>query len=809
MLNIGHEATNLLSLLGSYNMTQVVDFPTRITNNSRTMIDTVFVDLSRYDKIVIEPVVNGISDHDAQLLCLSKSSIILPLTKPTKKVKYRLINEQTLSVFKSELQKENWEQVYESTETNKIFNSFHNTLLRICAASFPLKYRNRNLKGMTWITNGIQISCRKKRELFCRCRENPNNRQTRIYYNKYCKILKQVINEAKKQFFQRQIATSTNKVKTAWKIVKENTASTRHDSITKMKIGGTCSDKPREIANALNNHYVRITDNINVKKVDCSKAETLLKNYRLSNVAEMKTIPVTESEIISILKTLKCKNSAGYDGISTKILKYCSHIISRPLAHICNVSLTTGVFPERCKYAIIRPIHKKGDTTEMDNYRPISLLITCSKILERVMLQRLIQHLKVNKILSPAQFGFQKDLHIDDAVYFLLNNITTQLENRRKVGCIFCDLTKAFDCVNHGILLNKLCYYGVSGVCHAWFKSYLTNRKQKVTLLPNANDLDASSNWKEIVSGVPQGSILGPMLFVLYVNDLSYNLDHVGKAVLYADDTSVLFTATNEAELLNKVKPVLSFMTEWFSANGLVLNMEKTNIVNFTPRNYLTTVFEIVYQDQLLKESSQTKFLGLELDKNLNWRCHTQRILPKLSSTCYLLRRMSYICNLSTLKMIYFAYFHSIIEYGIIFWGISTDSKKILIQQKRIIRIMTGSNSRTSCRALFRKLEILTVPSQFIYSTMRFLSANLERFVFNSSVHSINTRSRLRLHKTAVKLKVCQCNTYNNCINIYNKLPDKLALKITEKKRFLLELRNYLSTNPYYSLEEFLNKEQI
>jgi len=166
----------------------------------------------------------------------------------------------------------------------------------------------------------------------------------------------------------------------------------------------------------------------------------------------------------------------------------------------------------------------------------------------------------------------------------------------------------------------------------------------------------------------------------------------------------------------------------------------KKNIMKFAPSNRLHTEFKIMHQDKLLKEINHTKFLGLELDKNINWKNHIQNILPKLSSACYLIRRMSPICNLTTLKMIYFAYFHSIIEFGIIFWGISVESKKILIQQKRIIRAMTGTNLRTSCRNLFHKLEILTLPSQFIYSTMKFLSSNLDQFIFNFAVHTINTR---------------------------------------------------------------------
>jgi hypothetical protein len=692
----------------------------------------------------------------------------------------------------------------------RFFNKFHDILLRNYEASFPKICLHGNSKEKTWITKGIQTSCAKKRELFCRCRENSNNYQIKKHYKTYCKILKQVINEAKKQSFHQQIATSTNKIKTAWKIVKENSGNICPDgSITKMKYRGMLLDDPTEIANALNKHYINITENINIKNTDGSKAATLLKNHRLENIAQMKIIPVTEAEIIGIIKSLKSKNTAEYDEISTKIYKYCAHIISKPLTYICNMSLTTGAFPDRCKYAIVRPIYKKGETTEMDNYRPISLLMTCSKILERVMLNRLVQHLEANKILSAAQFGFRKDFHIDDAVFFLLNNIITQLDQQKQVGGIFCDLTKAFDCVDHGILLKKLHYYGIGGVCNTWFESYLVNRKQKVCLSPNSCDHDTSSNWERIVSGVPQGSILGPVLFILYVNDLPYKLGHEDKLVMYADDTSVLITAKNEAELKDKVKPLLASMMEWFSANGLALNMEKTGIMKFTPRNSLNTAFQIVHQDKLLSEINHTKFLGLELDKNINWKNHVQKILPKLSSACYLIRRMSPFCNLTTLKMIYFAYFHSIMEFGIIFWGISVESKKILLQQKRIIRAMTGTNSRTTCRNLFRKLGILTLPSQFIYSAMKFLSSNLDQFTFNSSMYNISTRHSLKLHKPTVKLKMYQRSTYNSCINIYNKLPDELAYLITKKKPFLLELKKHLITKPYYSLEEFLNKEQI
>jgi hypothetical protein len=276
---------------------------------------------------------------------------------------------------------------------------------------------------------------------------------------------------------------------------------------------------------------------------------------------------------------------------------------------------------------------------------------------------------------------------------------------------------------------------------------------------------EKSSRWETIINGVPQGSIVGPVLFIIYLNDLPYGLHQGAIPVKYADDTNVLLMAKNDGELKNKINYTLDYMTGWFSANGLALNMGKTSIMKFNSS----------YHKKIIMGTNNTKFLGLELNKRISWKNHVQKIIPKLSSALYLVRRIPPCCNLNTLKMIYFAYFHTIMEYGISFWGVSVESKRIFQLQKKIIRIMTGSASRISCRTLFQKLEMLTVTSQYILSSMRFLSSNLEMYTFNTSVHNINTRLKLKLHKPTALLTMYQRSAYYYSINIYNKLPDGLA----------------------------------
>jgi exonuclease III len=800
-LKTSNQKSQLDFLMASYNLSSIIEFPTRVSENTSTAIDNIFIDKLKNNEYTVEPMVNGLSDHDAQLLTLYNRN---GNNQEKLSIRKRIINSDTIAQFKVMLSYENWSTTFEENNIDISFQAFVNTYIRNFYHCFPYKKVLNNYNKKAWITKGIKTSCQKKRDLYnlCKTSQDTNLKQ---YYKKYTKILTDVIKIAKHEHYNKIYRTSKNKTKTMWNFIKSESNMYNNKNEIQLNIEGKQVTNPMQLANIFNDYFTNATTMPQLGNYNdpMTAIDNLLTSCTKSP-SQIHMAPVTGNEIKKIIKSLKMKSSCGYDEVPPKILKISLPYIISPLVHLCNRSLHSGIFPSWLKYAQIVPIFKKGDKEQPTNYRPITLLTSFSKIFEKVIYTRLENHINVNNILASEQYGFRSNTSIEQAIYQLTNNILKALDNKQLVGGIFCDLTKAFDCVDHKILLNKLEFYGITGNANKLLKSYLTERYQRVTIRNKASNT-YFSKWNKITKGIPQGSVLGPLLFLIYINDLPGSLGLNSLPTLFADDTNIICTHHDLHSFKENVEESIIRLTKWFKANLLTLNLEKTKFVQFVTKPNQSVTDRIGLDHHHIGNARSISFLGLILDDTLTWHLHIDKICTKIKTGCYVLRSLKSCLLLDNLKLIYFSYIHSIITYGIIFWGNSSKSHVVFKLQKRAIRIITNTPSKTSCRDLFKELNILPLKSQYILSLLMYVSKNLNDFTFNSDNHPINTRHKTHLHPPLLRLSRYQKAVYYTGIKLFNSLPSKLKDMINSKTQFKKELKKFLLHGSFYTIDEYHN----
>ena len=384
-------------------------------------------------------------------------------------------------------------------------------------------------------------------------------------------------------------------------------------------------------------------------------------------------------------------------GISPKILKISERAITPVLTNIFNRSFQEGVFPTKLKYAKIVPIFKGGSKLDVSNYRPISLLPIISKVLERLMYNRLISFLEKYNVIFEHQFGFQKNKSTTLAIMDLYHKIIDSMENKKTPSCIFLDFAKAFDTVNHNILLNKLEYYGIRGTSLNWFKSYLNNRIQRVSIG------SILSENKTLLSGVPQGSILGPLLFLLYINDIQHS-SNILKFHLFADDTSIFHSHTNLDILESEINTELLNTTDWLIANKLSLNVKKSSFMTFSSKQCKSMrPLSIKILEQNLEEKSATKYLGIIIDKHLDWSNHMHLVNQKINKGTGMIAKLRHYVPPNILRQTYYALIHSHLNYGITIWGFGKKKSidEIIRSTKKVIRIMLFKNKYNTITCMY------------------------------------------------------------------------------------------------------------
>ena len=512
--------------------------------------------------------------------------------------------------------------------------------------------------------------------------------------------------------------------------------------------------------------------------------------------------PVTENEVTVIIAGLD-ESKAGSSSISTKFLKKFHNIFIPIITILINKSFFDGVFPDSLKIADVVPVFKKNDRLKCCNYRPISLLSNISKIFERAFHTRLYEFVEGNNLLYTYQFGFRRKHSTEHSLISIIENIKTKLD-KQQFGCgIFIDLEKAFDTVNHKILISKLRHYGVRGNASNWITDYLTNRKQRVKIS------DTYSDCATITCGVPQGSILGPLLFIIYINDMHKSMKH-SKVYHFADDTNLFHSHSNLKSLRKQANEDLALLFDWLCANKLSLNADKTEFILFHGRRAKKDRITLTINNTKIFESKKMKYLGLIVDSKLNWNFHVSELKKKLNraiAILYKVKKRGF--DQTTMCTMYFALFHSYLNYGLNVWGLADKKilKRIRVIQNNAIRAIIGIKKHESCSKFYKDLEILKLNDMIFMNKIKFIwdfesktipTCFLNSFQHAKSLHRHKTRyahknklSKTRKYKTTkhglncfINLSITASNQLND-LQWYKSIKTRFPL-VKELKEFVL-----------------------
>ncbi len=502
------------------------------------------------------------------------------------------------------------------------------------------------------------------------------------FYNSYKKCRNQVterIKSAKTQYFKTNLENTKNSKET-WDLINNLlNKKQKKTTINNLKIESETITGDENISNAFNNFFVEIGPKLaaNIPPSDIDPTE-----YVRPCITEFNFTAITKTVLAATIKQIHTNKAPGLDKISNKLIKLAGNAVYDSLLHIFNLILDTGIFPEDLKLTRVTPIHKEGDKSKCGNYRPISVIPALAKILEKLICEQINSHIHNNNIICEQQSGFRPGHSTETALLYCTNQWLLNMDKGLINGVLFLDFKKAFDTVDHCILLQKLEKYGIKGTAHKLIRSYLSNRKQ-VCILNNSK-----SQQKTVQCGIPQGSNLGPLLFSIYINDLPNCLKHT-QASMFADDTNLTCTGSSANEIEHKLNSDLCNVNRWLRANKLTLNNRKTKFMLIASKRKLNQIpnnLQILVNNSLIQQVKQKEVLGVIIDQELNWKEHVDAQCKKLSSAIALLRRAKAFISqnelirmYNTLVIPYFTYCSNVWYDG----DNRTNTEKIYKMQKR------------------------------------------------------------------------------------------------------------------------------
>ena len=623
--NIETNASNKYKfVLKSNGCFSVITTPTRETPHSKTLIDHILTNETTH---LIKPGVieYKISDHHLTFVSITacnKSENNKRVSKYTSKYIIRQLKAFNSSEFCQELRSKldqylNQCLPIDSNNFNYEFDKFHETILQVINKHAPFKNVTRKQQKLLlkpWITKGLYVSIGNKQRLY-RSHFKSGDASKMLFFKKYANKLTHLKEISKKLFYGNEVKNSKLDPKKLWKTLhsllpwkkKKNS-----DMPSSININGNNLENSNDIAEAFNDYFINVGQSLAGKFKNTSMG-ACAKYLKCCNKNTIFLFPPTNNEIFNIINSLKSKMSTKDKNIPSFFVKLAANLLSPYLNIFFSYVFQLGIFPNSLKIASVTPIYKSNDRNEVSNYRPISVLPCLSKILEKLIKTRITKFFDLHNLFYHNQYGFRSKHSTIHAILKLTSSLYDSMNNKKYSCLVFIDLKKAFDTVCHQRLLLKLNHYGIRGVALELLSSYLNNRMQYV----NING--TSSSCKYNTYGVPQGSVLGPLLYLIYVNDLPNSLNST--PILYADDTCVLVEGSTLEELEIKINSEMNKISQWMQANLLTINTNKTSIMVLQPTipKEISTI-HLKINNVSISNCNSVKYLGILIIKNLTFR---------------------------------------------------------------------------------------------------------------------------------------------------------------------------------------------